>query len=62
MKKLSIVARYIMITQVVCAHRSRNVSNRSWFNAPFLLFPFHYENTPIQIYRKLILQKLKVFR
>ena len=23
---------------------------------------FHYENTPIQIYRKLHLQKLKIFR
>ena len=24
--------------------------------------PFHYENTPIQIYRKFNLQKLKIFR
>ena len=23
---------------------------------------FHYENTPIQIYRKIQLQKLKIFR
>ena len=28
----------------------------------FLLLLFHYENTPIQIYRKFHLQKLKIFR
>ena len=25
-------------------------------------FTYHYENTPIQIYRKFHLQKLKIFR
>ena len=26
------------------------------------MFAFHYENTPMQIYRKFHLQKLKIFR
>ena len=26
------------------------------------IFFFHYENTPIQIYRQFLLQKLKIFR
>ena len=28
----------------------------------FSSLPLHYENTPIQIYRKFHLQKLKIFR
>ena len=32
-------------------------------NTPIQIYrKFHYENTPIQIYRKFHLQKLKIFR
>ena len=36
--------------------KKKENNNKSW------KVSFHYENTPIQIYRKFHLQKLKIFR
>ena len=44
------------------------LAGRTCMKVRFLMLPlilkpdFHYENTPIQVYRKFYLQKLKIFR
>ena len=56
---------FVIITKTRLFKYTKNLTTKTWKfsdkNSNIFFF-IHYENTPIQIYRKFHLQKLKIFR